>query len=133
MNALMNNEFTKWFMICVTQKFADFNGRSRRKEYWMFILVGVIINIILSVIEHAIGLTFTVGPGAAIGILSSLFGLALLVPNIAAGVRRLHDTGRSGWFLLLALVPFVNLYLLYLLIVDSTPGENRFGPNPKGM
>ena len=131
MNALMNNEFTKWFMICVTQKYADFNGRARRKEYWMFVLVAMIISFILGLISGLTGLIFVVeiapGVGVGYGILNNLFSLAIIVPSIAAGIRRMHDTGRSGWFIL------VPLYNLYLLITDSTPGENRFGPNPKGM
>lgn len=125
MNALMNNEFTKWFMICVMQKYADFNGRARRKEYWMFYLVYIIAVILLSVIDGLI---------LSMPILTGIFSLGMIVPCLAAGVRRLHDVGKSGWFLLVSLVPIVGpIYLLYLFILEGTPGENRYGPNPKGM
>ena len=126
MNALMNNEFTKWFMICVFQKYAEFNGRARRKEYWMFALVQWLVAIILMATSSVLGM---------IGIiLYAVFMLGVLLPGLAVAVRRLHDVGKSGWFLLIALVPIVGpLYLLFLLISDSKPGENQYGPNPKGM
>ncbi len=124
LDKLLQHDFTKWFMICVMKKYADFNGRAQRQEYWMFTLVAVIINVLLSIIGGILGT-------AVIGM---IFGLAVLVPSVAAGVRRLHDTGRSGWWMLIALVPLIGgLALLYFFILDSTPGENKYGPNPKGL
>ncbi|MCE5983147.1 DUF805 domain-containing protein [Pseudomonas wadenswilerensis] len=102
----------------VLKKYAVFSGRARRKEYWMFFLVNILVAMVLGFIEGV------AGTGA---ILSNLYSLALLIPGIAVGVRRMHDTDRSGWWLLL---PIVNLIFL---CQDSQPGPNRFGPNPKGI
>lgn len=99
-------------------QYAVFQGRARRKEYWYFYLLLMIINFVLGFLS---GLYDSVG----LSILSTLLMLAALIPSIAAGVRRLHDTNRSGWWLLL---PFVNLVLLCF---DSDVGSNRYGPSPK--
>jgi uncharacterized membrane protein YhaH (DUF805 family) len=113
----------QWFIDCVTKKYADFSGRARRTEYWMFFLFNVIISVILGVVEQAIGI---VGP-------SALVGLALLIPGIAVGVRRLHDIGKSGWWLLVAFAPCIGaLILIYFFVQDSQPGSNEYGANPKG-
>lgn len=110
-----------WFLDAVKNKYADFKGRARRQEYWMYMLVYFILSIVTSIIDSIIGMQ----------ILSGILGLALLIPSIAIGVRRLHDISKSGWFLLLALIPIVNLYLIYLLVQDGTPGSNEYGANPK--
>ncbi|CAI8741222.1 DUF805 domain-containing protein [Pseudomonas donghuensis] len=102
----------------VLKKYAVFSGRARRKEYWMFFLVNILVAMVLGFIDRV------AGTGA---ILSNLYSLALLIPGIAVGVRRMHDTDRSGWWLLL---PIVNLIFL---CQDSQPGPNRFGQNPKGI
>jgi len=118
----MNNNFTKWFLICIRHKYADFNGRARRKEYWMFVLVYLILACILGLIEGFFGISF----------LSFILMLLLIVPSIAVGVRRLHDVGKSGWWLLIGLIPIIGgLYLLYLMIKDGQPGTNQWGFNPK--
>ena len=101
----------------LTEKYATFTGRARRSEFWWFSLATLLLGMVLGLI--------------GIKILSGIVNLALLIPSIAVGVRRLHDIGKSGWWYLLAFVPLVNLYLLYLLIKDSQPGENEYGPNPK--
>lgn len=112
-----------WF-VEVVKKYAVFNGRAHRTEYWMFVLFYVLIYIGLAVIEGVLG-----GPG----ILTLIFGLGLLVPSIAVTARRLHDTGRSGWWILISLVPLVGwIVLLVFMVLDGTPGDNVFGPNPKG-
>ncbi|CZT26585.1 DUF805 domain-containing protein [Pseudomonas cerasi] len=100
----------------VLKKYAVFTGRARRKEYWMFFLFNILISIVLGFIGGLIG------DG---GIIANLYSLAVLVPGIAVGVRRLHDTDRSGWWLL---VPIANLVFL---IQEGHPGPNRFGPGPK--
>lgn len=110
-----------YFLDVVKNKYADFNGRARRQEYWMYILVYIILAIVASIIDSIIGMQ----------ILGSILGLALLVPSLAVGVRRLHDISKSGWFLLLGIVPIANFYLLYLLVQDGTPGSNEYGANPK--
>ena len=112
-----------WYL-GVLKKYAVFSGRARRKEYWMFFLVNFIILLLLGLIEAALGLP---------AVLTFLYTLAVLIPHIAVGVRRLHDTGRSGWWLLLSLVPLVGIFIvLFFLILDGQPGENSYGPNPKG-
>lgn len=117
-----------WYLK-VLQNYVGFEGRARRKEYWFFILFNVIFLLILATIDQALGL---LDPEVGIGPLSGLYSLAVLIPSIAVGVRRLHDTERSGWWLLIALVPLVGgIILLIFMVLDSTPGSNRFGANPK--
>jgi uncharacterized membrane protein YhaH (DUF805 family) len=117
-----------WYLAAL-KKYAEFNGRSRRKEYWMFLLFNIIISIILAVIDKATGsFNETVG----IGILGAIYDLAILIPSIAVSIRRLHDTDRSGWWLLIGLIPLIGAIVLFVFMVqDSKPGQNRFGPNPK--
>jgi len=104
-------------------RFADFTGRSSRPEYWYFMLPVIVILIVANLID-AILL-------GGMQILGLILGLALLVPTLSAGARRLHDTDRSAWWLLVALIPFVGgLAVIYLCCQPGTPGENRFGPEP---
>jgi uncharacterized membrane protein YhaH (DUF805 family) len=118
-----------WYLE-VLKKYAVFDGRARRKEYWMFTLFNVLISMTLGLIELKIGLTGLWKSGG--GPLSGLYTLAVLIPGIAVSVRRLHDTGRSGWWLLIALVPCIGgIVLLVFMIEDSQPGDNQYGPNPK--
>jgi len=118
----------QWFMTAL-QKWADFSGRARRREYWFFVLIYVVIYIVLTVVDMMVGL---LNAATGIGILGGLFALAMLIPSISVGVRRLHDTDRSGWWLLIALIPVIGaLVLLVFYLLDSQPGDNRFGPNPK--
>ena len=119
-----------WYLD-VLKKYAVFNGRARRKEYWMFFLINMAISIALIVVDSLIG---TISASVGLGLFSGIYTLAVLVPSIAAGIRRLHDTNRSGWFMLIGLVPFVGgIILLVFLAMDSTPGDNQYGPNPKGV
>jgi uncharacterized membrane protein YhaH (DUF805 family) len=113
-----------WYLDVLKNKYATFTGRARRKEYWMFFLFNILIAIGLGIIEAIVGLP---------GILGGLYGLAVLIPGIAVTVRRLHDTGRSGWWILIAFLPLVGfIILLVFMVLDSHPGDNAFGPNPKG-
>ncbi|HEY9433145.1 MAG TPA: DUF805 domain-containing protein [Blastocatellia bacterium] len=117
-----------WYLD-VLKKYAVFNGRARRKEYWMFFLFNVIISIVLLIVDGILGTSAVPG---TMGLFGAIYLLALLVPGIAVAVRRLHDTGRSGWWILIGLVPFVGgIVLIVFLVQDSTPGENQFGKNPK--
>ncbi|UGY90294.1 DUF805 domain-containing protein [Streptomyces gobiensis] len=110
-----------WY-VDVLKKYAVFNGRARRQEYWMFALISLVISIVLTIVDAVLGTGFIVG----------LYSLAVLLPSLAVGVRRLHDTDRSGWWLLIALIPLVGvIILLVFLASDSTPQENSYGPNPK--
>ncbi len=114
-----------WYL-GVLKNYAKFDGRARRKEYWMFFLFNLIIGAVLAILDSVL-----FGGGA--GLLLILYMLAVIVPGVAVSVRRLHDTDRSGWWILVSLVPFVGaIVLLIFMILDGTPGENRFGPNPKG-
>lgn len=118
-----------WYLM-VLKKYAQFSGRSRRKELWMFVLFNMLIVFVLEILgivlrENALG--------KIILFLLVIYALATLIPGLAVGIRRLHDTGRSGWWLLICLVPFVGgLILLVFYVLDSTPGANEYGPNPKG-
>jgi uncharacterized membrane protein YhaH (DUF805 family) len=119
----------QWY-IDVIKKYAVFSGRSRRKEFWMFVLFNAIIGIILSIIDRAIGTTY--GGSANQGVLNSIYSLAVLIPSIAVGVRRMHDTNRSGWWLLINLVPCVG-WIIYIVFAaqEGTAGDNQHGPDPK--
>ena len=118
-----------WFLGAL-KKYAVFEGRARRREYWFFVLFVVIISVVLSIIDAMIGTMTAQGAG----ILSGLFCLAVLIPSLAVGARRLHDTGRSGWWLLIGLIPFIGaVVLIVFFVLDSNPGTNAYGPNPKGV
>jgi len=120
-----------WY-VKVLKNFANFSGRARRKEYWMFALISFVISLILGFIDGAIHTTLVIGPGQPIGIIQSIYGLVVLIPGLAVGVRRLHDINKSGWMLLVALIPLVGaIWLLVLLATNGTPGENNYGPDPK--
>ncbi len=111
-----------WFMTAV-KKYAVFSGRSRRSEYWYFVLFYLLISIGLSLVEGVIGTG---------GVLGGIFSLALFVPSLAVGVRRLHDTDRSGWWLLIGLIPLIGAIVLIVFFVqEGTAGDNRFGSDPK--
>jgi uncharacterized membrane protein YhaH (DUF805 family) len=115
-----------WYMRAVS-KYAHFGGRAHRMEYWMFVLVDVSIATALWLVAVTLGLK-TGGMTS----LSGLYGLGLMIPRLAACVRRLHDTGRSGWWLLIALVPIIGaIALLVMLAQDGNAGANEYGPNPK--
>jgi uncharacterized membrane protein YhaH (DUF805 family) len=111
-----------WY-IGVLKKYATFSGRARRQEFWMFALINFVIMVILSALDMALG----------IGLLSGLYALGVLLPSLAVGARRLHDTGRTGWWQLIGLIPLIGLLVLIIFFVmDSHPGDNQYGPNPKG-
>lgn len=117
------------YFIDVVKKYAVFSGRARRAEYWYFGLFYLIFSIVLTIIDGATGM---LDMESGMGVLSSIFALALLVPSIAVTIRRLHDTGRSGWWLLpLVLIPILGwLVMLVFMIFGSQEGENKYGPNP---
>jgi uncharacterized membrane protein YhaH (DUF805 family) len=118
-----------WFLIAVKQKYADFSGRARRSEYWYFLLFYMLILIALSVVDVVLG---WFSSDAGVGVLSGIYTLALLIPSLSVSVRRLHDTDRSGWWLLIGLLPLIGgIVLLVFFVQDSQAGANRFGPNPK--
>ena len=117
-----------WYLQAL-KKYAVFSGRSRRMEYWYFVLFNIIVSIVLGVIDGLLG---TSGSYAGAGLLSGIYGLAVLIPTLAVTVRRLHDTDRTGWWILIALVPLIGvIVLLVFAALDGTPGNNQYGPNPK--
>ena len=119
-----------WY-IDVLKKYTVFSGRARRKEFWMFFLFSAIISILLAVIDEFMGWQFEMG-GDILGFLSTLYYVAVIVPYLAVIIRRLHDTERTGWWILIAFIPIVGvLVLLVFLILQGTRGENRYGPDPK--
>jgi uncharacterized membrane protein YhaH (DUF805 family) len=114
---------------CLTQKYAGFLGRARRSEYWFFVLFTVVVGIVASIVDAILGTR----SGSGAGLIQALAQLALLLPGIAVGVRRLHDTSRSGWWLLLGLIPVVGAIVLIVFFVQDSHGENRYGPSPKAL
>ena len=119
-----------WYLN-VLKQYAVFKGRARRKEYWFFILFNLIASVVLTVIDFMTGL---LDAELGIGLLSGLYSLAVLIPSLAVTVRRLHDTDRSGWWLLIGLVPLLGaIVLLVFMLLDGTPGDNRHGASPKGV
>lgn len=118
-----------WYLEAL-RKYATFEGRARRKEYWFFILFNVLAVVVLGIIDVVLG---TSSKEAGLGLLSGIYLLAVLLPALAVTVRRLHDTDRSGWWILIEFIPLIGgLVLLIFTLLDSTPGSNRFGPSPKG-
>lgn len=132
----------KWYLE-VLKKYAVFRGRARRQEYWFFVLFNLIIYFIFGAVNFFGQISAIVGSldhtsvmsGAVLGVISRLgeiYMLAVLIPSIAVTVRRLHDTGRSGWLQLIALIPLVGvIVLIVFLTTDSQPGDNEYGANPK--
>ncbi len=113
----------EWYLKAFRQ-YVDFAGRARRKEYWMFGLINVIVFMVVALLDYAL----------TGGLLFWLYYLAVLLPSLAVGVRRLHDTGRSGWWLLISLIPLVGVIVLIVFMV--TEGErqpNAYGPDPKAV
>ncbi len=118
-----------WYLGAL-KKYATFEGRARRKEYWFFVLFNVLAIIVLEILDVVLG-TFSQETG--FGLLSGLYAIAVLLPSLAVTVRRLHDTDRSGWWILINFIPLIGaIVLLIFTLLDGTPGSNRFGPNPKG-
>ncbi len=117
-----------WYLQAL-KKYTVFTGRARRKEYWFFVLFNIIVSAALSVVDYFTG-TYSASYGT--GLLGGLYALAVLLPAIAVTIRRLHDTGRSGWWILIALIPVIGgIVLLVFMVLDSQPGDNAYGPSPK--
>ena len=118
-----------WYLD-VLKKYAEFNDRARRQEYWFFTLFNVIVSIVLALMDGAMG---SLSASAGVGLLSGIYALAVFIPSLAVLVRRLHDTGRTGWWVLLCFIPLIGvIVILVFLVLDSDPGANEYGPNPKG-
>ena len=128
------------YMFKPLSRLTDFNGRSRRKEYWMWVLFVVVVMIVLSLVDSALGLGgsttsyssygdtgFSAGASVTGGILTTIFSLLAIFPGIGVAIRRMHDTDHSGWWLLVPIAPIVFAFM------EGTRGANRFGPDPKGV
>lgn len=119
-----------WYAV-VLRKYAEFNGRARRTEYWMFTLISMLISWTLSIVSFGFS-SDSYYDGDTILSLSSFYSLAVFIPSLAVAVRRLHDTNRSGWFLLLCLIPIVGwIILLVFLATEGQNSDNQYGKNPK--
>jgi uncharacterized membrane protein YhaH (DUF805 family) len=141
------------WMLMPLRRYAEFSGRSRRKEYWMYALLLLIVGLVVGMVEVMLELTEIIGP---YGPLSAVLGLATFVPSLAVTARRLHDTDRSGWWMLVGVAPYAAMVaallsgslglvailglialfgmlgLLILMCLDGTKGPNRYGEDPKG-
>ncbi|AKH17890.1 DUF805 domain-containing protein [Deinococcus soli (ex Cha et al. 2016)] len=133
------------YLNVIRNNYANFTGRARRREYWMFALINTIIVTVLSIPVYgaAIGMAMQSDTGAApsagltgttliFAVLMVIYALAVMVPSIAVTVRRLHDAGFSGWLYLLNFIG-LSIVVLVLCVLDSKPGSNKWGPNPKGV
>ena len=114
--------FVEAVQVCLS-KYATFHGRARRSEYWWFALFNLIVSVVAAIIDRALG-------GGQI--FQVLVSLALFLPSLAVAIRRLHDTNRSGWWILIGLIPLVGFIILIVwFCTDSAPGDNNYGPYPK--
>lgn len=109
-----------WYLK-VLKQYADFSGRARRKEYWMFCLFNFIFAFALGFIEGYANIF----PSIEASILGNIYQIAIFIPSFAVGVRRMHDVGKSGWYLL------IPIYNLILACTEGVQGENQYGPDPK--
>jgi uncharacterized membrane protein YhaH (DUF805 family) len=109
-------------------KYVGFAGRARRSEYWYFALFGFFVSIVTSVVDAVLGTDYD---GTSGGLINTVVGLALFLPSLAVGVRRLHDTGRSGWWILIGLIPILGWILLLVWFCTDSTADNQYGPSPK--
>jgi uncharacterized membrane protein YhaH (DUF805 family) len=115
-----------WFISCVTTNYLNFQGRARRKEYWMFTLFYFLIGLALGILLKILGMQDIAK------LIQVILILALFLPSLAVTVRRLHDTNRSGWWCLVTIIPFLGSIILFIfMLLESTPGDNKYGVNPK--
>ncbi len=119
-----------WYL-AVIKKYVEFSGRARRTEYWMFVLFNLIFGIVAMILDNVFGIAIEYVGYGPIYILYTLF---VFLPGWSVAVRRLHDVGKSGWMILIGIIPIIGwIWLFVLAVSDSNPGENQYGPNPKEM
>lgn len=118
----------KWYLKAL-RSYAEFRGRARRTEFWMFVLFNMLFAAIASLLDSAVGMA---DPETGLGPIAAVYSLAMLLPNIAVAVRRLHDVGKSGWFLFIVLLPLIGaIWLIILYARNGDTGTNKYGPDPK--
>jgi uncharacterized membrane protein YhaH (DUF805 family) len=130
------DEFKRYFIGTLKNKYVDFSGRATRSEFWYFILFFVVLSFIINLLDsffiNPVLLGMTPMEASKGGMLSMLFSLAMLLPQISLGVRRLHDIGKTGWWMLVGLIPFFGwLVMVYFFVTDSEAGDNIYGSNLK--
>jgi uncharacterized membrane protein YhaH (DUF805 family) len=118
--------FTEAVQTCL-HKYVGFSGRARRSEYWWFFLFTILVGIVAGALDAGFG---TMSGDTNVGVLGTIASLALLLPGIAVAIRRLHDTSRSGWWILIGLIPIVGWIVLIVFYVQDSKGENTYGPSP---
>jgi len=116
-----------WYLT-VLKKYAVFSGRAQRAEYWYFVLFNLIVSIILTLVDNMLGL-YDMQSG--LGALSGIYTLAVLIPSLAVGARRLHDIGKSGWWQLIVIIPIIGLILMIVWFATDSKEDNKYGENPK--
>ena len=128
----------EWYLKVMRDNYTNFSGRARRKEYWMFTLVYVIISTGCTVLDNVLGTVFMMDAGPlgeismGYGWAYTICGLIHFIPGLALAVRRLHDVGKSGWFYLIFLIPFIGaVWLLVLFCLEGKKEDNKYGSNPK--
>ena len=123
----------KFYLDILTNKYADFKGRARRKEYWMWTLYYILILLFAMVLDNVLGLNFELlGQDLGYGWLYVIIGITHLIPGLGIVVRRLHDVGKSGWFYLIILIPLIGfIWILVLFCTDGVKEDNKWGSNPK--
>ena len=118
-----------WYLKAL-KKYAVFSGRAQRAEFWYFILFSIIVSILLTVVDIMLGLY---NPKSGMGVLSGIYALAILIPSIAVGTRRLHDIGKSGWWQFIALIPILGAIVLIVWFAIDSKEDNKYGKNPKKL
>jgi uncharacterized membrane protein YhaH (DUF805 family) len=120
------------WMLLPFRRYAEFSGRSRRKEYWMFFLFNILV--VMAIVAVGLGLMFAGDEDIGTMVLAiglSAYCLAAFIPGLAVQVRRFHDQDKSGWFVLLGFIPLGSLVVLIFMLIEGTPGPNQYGPDPK--
>ena len=112
----------------VLNQYAGFTGRARRSEYWYWVLFYIIVSVIASMLDRAL-----FGGSWSRAFITGIVGLAFLLPTLAVAVRRLHDTSRSGWWILIALIPVIGGIILLVFYIQDSHGDNQYGPSPKAV
>ncbi len=130
----IKNELVAGWYLKVLRSYFVFTGRARRVEFWMFTLFNIAFLMIACLLDNLLGINFETGTGVmkGAGPIFTIYALAVLIPSIAVAVRRLHDNNKSGWWIFISLIPLIGtIWLLVLFFMDSQPGSNKYGRNPK--